>query len=67
MNNNTERALDFIKLIGDRAVQRGNIFSGAAEVLSFINAFNHITAVMLEHEKTKATNGIKKEETETII
>jgi hypothetical protein len=54
----TQNALEWIRILGDRAVQRGNIFMNTAEVLSFIEAFNELTKIAIEAEthKSKVVN-----------
>jgi hypothetical protein len=68
MKQETTKAFEIIRHFSDRAVQRGNIFMSTIEVINFVNAFNHVTAICLEHEQMKARgeNGLVTEKEETI-
>jgi hypothetical protein len=63
VSEESQKALNFIRHMGDRCVQRGGLFNDATEFLSFINAYNYMLASIVELERMKAANGIK---TETI-
>jgi len=56
MGMTTQNALEWIRILGDRAVQRGNIFLNTTEVLSFIEAFNELTKIAIESETRKVVN-----------
>lgn len=63
MKDETTKALDFIRLIADRAVQRGNIFNSTIEVVNFYNTLSYFAQVADELEKIKMNGlGNKKQE-----
>ena len=58
MSDELRKSLEFIKAVGDRAIQRGNIFYNSEEVITFVNAYNSILKMALEQDKKNVSNGI---------
>lgn len=50
MNKNSEMALQIVKKILDRAVQRGNIFISTDEVVDSINSYNYLVKICTDIE-----------------
>jgi hypothetical protein len=60
MTPQTEKALESMRQLADRAIQRGNIFTGVADVANFINAYNHLMMTASE-EKQNGTITVNRE------
>lgn len=57
MTEEIQRAFEFIQVIADRAVQRGNIFVNMNEAMHFQNCLNQIIGMVNSYERSKTNGG----------
>lgn len=56
MTEELQRAVEYIQLIADRAIQRGNVFANMNEAIHFQNCLNKLIVIVNSVQQAK-TNG----------
>jgi hypothetical protein len=54
MNEELQRAVEYIQLIADRAIQRGNVFANMNEAIHFQNCLNKLITIVNSVQQAKA-------------